>query len=152
MPDNQMMSTIVMLALMGLAFWFLLIRPAQKKQKDQQNMVAQLTPGARVMTTAGVFATIVQVGGKQVVIEIAPGVEMTVLKQAILRVVDPAEDEFEYDPDGDADIVDQDALVESAPGDTFLDHPFDSTRPDVGSAQPDVEPGAPGAGPRPQSN
>lgn len=150
MPDNQMMSTIVMLALMGLAFWFLLIRPAQKKQKDQQNMVAQLTPGARVMTTAGVFATIVHVGTKQVIIEIAPGVEMTVLKQAILRVVDPAEDEFEYD--GDADLVDEDALVESAPADTVLDPPLESTRPEFGSEQPDVEPGAPGSGPRPQSH
>lgn len=93
----QMMSTLLMLALMVAVFYFLLIRPAQKKQKAQQQMVSALEPGSRVMTTAGVFGTIVHLGERQAVIEIAPGVEMTVLKQAIMRAVGSAEDEFEYE-------------------------------------------------------
>ncbi len=99
--DNSMLSTILMLVIMGLAFWLLLIRPAQRKQKAQQEMVSQLGPGARVMTTAGVIATVREVGEKTAVIEISPGIEMTILKQAIMRAVTADEEEFEYDDDSE---------------------------------------------------
>ncbi len=98
-----MLSTLLMLVVMGGAFYLLLIRPAQKKQKDQRTMVDQLVPGARVMTTAGVLATIRHMGERQAVIEIAPGVEMTVLKQAIMRVVPADEEEFEYTDEASAE-------------------------------------------------
>ncbi|MFT3878011.1 MAG: preprotein translocase subunit YajC [Propioniciclava sp.] len=103
--DNSMLSTLLMLAVMGLAFYFLLIRPSQKKQKAQQTMVSQLAPGSRIMTTAGVLATIRHMGERQAIIEIAPGVEMTVLKQAIMRTVNAEEEEFEYDDDTAAETV-----------------------------------------------
>jgi len=106
-------STFLMLALMAAAFYFLLIRPAQKKQKDQQQMVSALAPGVRVMTTAGVFGTVRHLGTRQAIIEIAPGTEMTVLKQAIMRVVPASEEEFEYDdeaaPDAAGDLPDSPA-------------------------------------------
>lgn len=110
--NDSTLSTILMLALMAVAFWFLLIRPAQKKQKAQQELVDSLTEGSRVMTTSGVFGTIRQMGDKQAIIEIAPGIEMTVIKQAIMRVVPASEEEFEYD---DEDIVDLEA-VDGVPG------------------------------------
>lgn len=99
-------STFLMLALMAAAFYFLLIRPAQKKQKDQQQMVSALAPGVRVMTTAGVFGTVRHLGTRQAIIEIAPGTEMTVLKQAIMRVVPASEEEFEYDDEAATDAPD----------------------------------------------
>lgn len=71
--DNSMLSTLLMFAVMGLAFWLLLIRPAQRKQKAQQEMVRALGPGTRVMTTAGVLATVREVGERTAVIEISPG-------------------------------------------------------------------------------
>ena len=101
--DNSMLSTLLMFAVMGLAFWLLLIRPAQRKQKAQQEMVRALGPGTRVMTTAGVLATVREVGERTAVIEISPGVEMTVLKQAIMRTVTADEEEFEYDDEDGAD-------------------------------------------------
>ncbi|WP_282005000.1 preprotein translocase subunit YajC [Propioniciclava sinopodophylli] len=120
--DNSMLSTLLMLAVMGLAFWLLLIRPAQRKQKAQQELVSNLGPGTRVMTTAGVMATIRELGERTAVVEISPGVEMTVLKQAIMRTVDAAEEEFEYD-DEDADVA---AELTTEP----LDGPvFDPERP-----------------------
>ena len=101
--DNSMLSTLLMFAVMGLVFWLLLIRPAQRKQKAQQEMVRALGPGTRVMTTAGVLATVREVGERTAVIEISPGVEMTVLKQAIMRTVTADEEEFEYDDEDGAD-------------------------------------------------
>lgn len=128
--DNSMLSTVLMLVVMGGAFYLLLIRPAQKKQKDQRTMVDQLVPGARVMTTAGVLATIRHMGERQAVIEIAPGVEMTVLKQAIMRVVPAEEEEFEYDDD------DAPADDEVAPQTFESDFFSTDTNPDERPEQP----------------
>lgn len=142
MPDAQMMSTLLMLALMVLAFYFLLIRPAQKKQKQQQTMVSQLAPGSRVMTTSGVYGTIVHLGERQAIIEIAPGVEMTILKQAIMRAVDAADDEFEYAEgeeyvEADAPAMDEEPLTTFDPADRagyseptgYTDEPPTTERP-----------------------
>ena len=121
--DNSMLSTLLMFAVMGLAFWLLLIRPAQRKQKAQQEMVRALGPGTRVMTTAGVLATVREVGERTAVIEISPGVEMTVLKQAIMRTVTADEEEFEYDDEDGAD-----AAAPEASGHESYDT-FDPERP-----------------------
>lgn len=110
--DNSMMSTLLMLAVMALAFWFLLIRPAQRRQKTQQEMISKLAPGSRVVTTAGVLGTLRHAGERQVIVEISPGVEMTILKQAIMRVIEPSEEDFEYDDDAAIDAVDEDVVVE----------------------------------------
>ncbi|MFV0405434.1 MAG: preprotein translocase subunit YajC [Propioniciclava sp.] len=99
------METIIMLVLMVAVFYFLLIRPQQKKQREHRTMMNDLGAGARIMTNAGIFGTIAHMGDKQAIIEVAPGVEMTVMKQAIMRVVDPAEDEFEYDDEAREDDV-----------------------------------------------
>lgn len=108
-----------MLLLMVAAFYFLLIRPAQKKQRAQQEMVGKLAPGTRVMTTAGIYATILHLGDKQAIVEIAPGVEMTLLKQAIMRAVNPDEDEFEYDDDAASDDLEPEASAVEEPTMSF---------------------------------
>jgi hypothetical protein len=61
-----------------------------------------LSPGDRVMLASGLFGTVVSVGAKQVVMEISPGTELTVLKQAISRIVteadeDSADEQEEFD-------------------------------------------------------
>ena len=116
MTDSNLMSTLVMVVLMVAAFWLLLIRPAQKKQKQQQELVNNLGEGSRVMLSSGVFGTIIHNGEKQAIVEVSPGVEMTVLKQAIVRAVEPSEEEFEYD-DAPADEIDGTVVdvVEAAP-------------------------------------
>lgn len=128
MPDTTM-STILMMVLMVVVFYLLLIRPAQKRQKKQQEMVSALAEGSRILTNAGVYATIVRMGEKQAIIEIAPGVEMTVLKQAILRVVNAEEDEFEY-PDDEVAADGVEGIVEDEGGDA----PISFERPTDGSS------------------
>lgn len=139
--DNSMMSTLLMLALMAVAFWFLLIRPAQKRQKTQQDMVSKLSPGSRVVTTAGVLGTLRHVGERQVIVEISPGVEMTILKQAIMRVLEPSEEDFEYDDEAADDVVVPEDLIEDA----SLERPVDAPAPDF--VDPTERPGEPGRRP-----
>ncbi|MFT4294849.1 MAG: preprotein translocase subunit YajC [Micropruina sp.] len=115
MPD---LSTLLMLVLMGAAFYFLLIRPQQKRAKKQQEMTNSLASGTRVMLSSGVFGTIRHLGERQAIIEIAPGIEMTVVKQAIVKTLTPEDDEFEYSDD-------QPAAADDEP----LGSPFDSIEP-----------------------
>lgn len=90
---------LMTLALMGAVFvgaYFLMIRPQQKRLREQQEQAAKIAEGERVMLTSGVFGTVRHLGTKQAVIEVSPGVELTVVRQAIVRIVPAEEEEFEY--------------------------------------------------------
>ncbi len=99
-------STLILIALMVVAFYFLIMRPQRKRQQEIQRTLSALTPGQRVMLGSGLFGTIVTVGPKQVVLEVSPGTELTVLKQAVARAVTESdEDEVVEEVDLDADEV-----------------------------------------------
>ncbi|MGC3993348.1 MAG: preprotein translocase subunit YajC [Propionicimonas sp.] len=102
MGDN-MWSTVLLFVLMGAVLYFLMIRPQQKRQKEQKDLMGSLEPGSRVMLISGIIATVKYLGDKQAVVEISPGVEMTVDKRAISP--QPVTDEFEY-ADDDAEPTD----------------------------------------------
>ena len=102
-------STLLMVALMGGAFYFLLIRPQKKRAKEQQEALAAMQAGSRVMTISGIIGTISHIGEKQAILEIAPGVEITIDKRALST--QPIEDEFEY-VDADADAAELESAVE----------------------------------------
>ena len=84
MASNQY-STLILVLLMVVAFYFLILRPQKKRQQALQKMTRELQPGDQVLLGSGLFGTLVSLGAKQAVLEIAPGVELTVLKQAIVR-------------------------------------------------------------------
>jgi preprotein translocase subunit YajC len=81
----QQYSTLVLVLLMVVAFYFLILRPQKKRQQALAKMTRELQPGDHVLLGSGLFGTLVSLGTKQAVLEIAPGVELTVLKQAIIR-------------------------------------------------------------------
>ena len=60
-------------AAIAAVFWLLIIRPASARRKAQARLIASLAPGQRIMTTAGVFGTLVARKGERVSLEIAPG-------------------------------------------------------------------------------
>jgi len=91
-------TTILFLVVIVAALYFLMIRPQQKRSKQQKEHMASLQPGVRVMTVHGIFGTLVHLGEKQAIIEVSPGVELTILKQAISN--QPVQDEFEYEDEG----------------------------------------------------
>ena len=98
--------TFILIALMVVAFYFLIMRPQKKRQQAAQKTINESQPGTRVMLGSGVFGTVVAVGDKQIVLEIAPGVEVTVLRQAISRVVADEDEDTEFDTDED-DLEDE---------------------------------------------
>jgi preprotein translocase subunit YajC len=102
MPQLDL-PTILMLVGVVALFYFMLVRPQQKRAKDQQKMMSALETGDRVMTISGIVGTVRYLGEKQAIIEISPGVEMTVVKGALST--QPVEDEFEYAEDGTSSPV-----------------------------------------------
>ena len=78
---------LVFFVFAGLAFWFLLIRPQRARAKALQEVREALDVGTRVMTTAGLHATVAAVEGDTVLLEIAPGVQARFAASAVVRVL-----------------------------------------------------------------
>lgn len=75
------------LLLMFVAMYFLLIAPNQRKQKQWQQMLANLKPGDRVTTNGGIRGTIVSVKDDALVVKCAPdNVKLEMVKSAIAAV------------------------------------------------------------------
>jgi len=95
-------STLILVLLMVVAFYFLILRPQKKRQQALAKMTRELQPGDQVLLGSGLFGTLVSLGTKQAVLEISPGVELTVLKQAIVRRATEADvDALSVDEVGD---------------------------------------------------
>ena len=67
-----------MLVLMFAIFYFLLIRPQQKKQKAHKTMLEALRKGDKVWTNGGILGTIVDIDGDNLTLEIAAGVNVVI--------------------------------------------------------------------------
>jgi preprotein translocase subunit YajC len=89
-----------LIVLVFVGFYFLMIRPQRRRQQAVQQQQRTVAPGARVRTTAGMYATVTEVDGDDVVLEVAPGVEVRYLRRAIMEVITPAE-EAEAPADGE---------------------------------------------------
>jgi preprotein translocase subunit YajC len=84
---------LLLIALVFIGFYFLMIRPQRRRQQMAQQNQRTLTPGARVRTTAGMYATVSAVDGDDVILEVAPGVDVRYMRRAVMEVVAPGEDE-----------------------------------------------------------
>ncbi|MCL2652957.1 MAG: preprotein translocase subunit YajC [Propionibacteriaceae bacterium] len=87
---------LIYIVIIGGFIYLMMIRPNQKRAAEQKTMMDAIQPGARVMLTSGLFGTIQAVGDQQMVVELAPGMAVTIVKQAVAKVVPESEEEFEY--------------------------------------------------------
>lgn len=70
-----------------LILYFLLIRPQQKKQKEMQKMLANLKKGDRVLTTGGIYGSVVGVDEAKVVLRVAEDLKLEFAKSAVIQVM-----------------------------------------------------------------
>jgi preprotein translocase subunit YajC len=85
------MSVFIPLILMFAVFYFLLIRPQQKKQRTHRDMLKSLKVGDRVVTTGGLYGTIVAGGDTTIKLEIADKVRVEVGRTYIAGKVESKE-------------------------------------------------------------
>ena len=79
--------TLIMLAVLFGAFYFILIRPQAKRAKEHKAMIAALSKGDEVVTAGGVLGRISGLGEAYVTVEIADGIEVKVQRQAVQTVL-----------------------------------------------------------------
>ena len=71
-----------------VVFWFVLIRPQQKKQKQHAQMLTKLKSGDRVVTNSGIIGTVVNVKDKAVTVRTAGDTKLEFTKGAIAEIVE----------------------------------------------------------------
>lgn len=81
-----MLIQFVPFILIFVLFWFLIIRPQRKRERDHQQMLNSLQIGDRVVTSSGMFGDVAEVTPQTVVVEIAPKVKVTMQRQAIATI------------------------------------------------------------------
>ncbi len=89
-PGNPMISTLLMLLQflpIFLIVYLLLIRPQQKRQKETEKMIQQLKKGDRVLTTGGIYGTVVGIDDAKTVLKVADDVKLEFAKSAIVQVI-----------------------------------------------------------------
>ena len=86
-PQQSTMAMILPFALMFLVFYFLMIRPQQKKIKEHETLVNNLQKGAEVITSAGIIGRIHGIADKFITLEIDNNVKIKILKSRIESVV-----------------------------------------------------------------
>lgn len=83
MGSKEGLTPFIPLILIFAVFYFMILRPQQKKQKDAQKFISELKRGDMVVTNAGIIGTVKTVSDKFVTLEIDEGVCMKVLKSQI---------------------------------------------------------------------
>jgi preprotein translocase subunit YajC len=86
MPGGDIMTFLPMIAIF-IVFYFLLIRPQQKKAKETRAMLAALQKGDEVVTAGGIVGRIAKLGDQYAAVEVASGVEVNVQRGAVAQIL-----------------------------------------------------------------
>lgn len=84
---GSLISTLIMFGAIFAIFYFMIIRPQQKRAKEREKLLSNIEKGDKIITSGGVHATIVGIEDKTVLIEIAPNVKIKVDRSAIGSVI-----------------------------------------------------------------
>ena len=88
-PDSPWAGFMMPLLLIAI-FYFMFLRPQQRKEKERRNMIETLRAGAKVVFAGGIIGTIVEASEKSFMVETADGSRMEVLRNCVQGVVEPA--------------------------------------------------------------
>ena len=89
--SGSMVPMLVTMMLVFGIFYFMMIRPQQRKEKERQKLISELRAGQRVIFAAGLVGTIAECRQYTFLIEVASGVRMEVARGAVSRVLKDGE-------------------------------------------------------------
>ncbi len=93
-----MLGMIIPMVLIFAIFYFMLIRPQQRREKERQALIGAIKSGDRILFCGGMIGTVVNVKDKILVVKIADNVKVEVARGSVLRVID--KDEKDVDTNG----------------------------------------------------
>jgi len=103
---------IIMVLMLGVMY-VLMIRPQRQRQAQQQSTIDGASVGDDVLTTGGIYGTIAEVEGDDIVVEIASGVTVHMTRRGIAAVLPPEdEDVDEVEELEDAEEQDESAVTD----------------------------------------
>jgi preprotein translocase subunit YajC len=78
------MAIIVLyLALLAGAFFFLIVRPQRRQIAARKSLIASLEVGDEIITAGGIYGTVLEISDATLLVEVAPGVALTVAREAV---------------------------------------------------------------------
>jgi len=85
--DGGLMSTIIMFALIIGIFYFLILRPQQKRQKEREKLLESVKKGDKVITSGGLHGTVAGIDEKTLLIQVSENVKMKFERSAVTTIV-----------------------------------------------------------------
>ncbi len=82
-PQGNLLTALIPFVLVFVIFYVLIILPTRKKQKKHMDMVNELKPGDRIITTGGIYGTIMGVQQDRIELKIATNVKIDITKSAV---------------------------------------------------------------------
>lgn len=86
-PRAGMLQMVGMFLILGVMFYFLLIRPQQKQRKEQEQLLKNVKTGDKILMSNGIYGIVSNVKDKTLMVKIADNVKIEVLKSAVSSVV-----------------------------------------------------------------
>ncbi len=86
------MSLLIIIVFGFLMMWLFVLLPQRRRQAAQSAMLDALEPGDEVLTAGGLYGSVVEIDDDELVLEVAPEVEVRVARRAIAAVIPPDED------------------------------------------------------------
>ena len=74
------------LILIFIVFWFILIFPQQRRQKQHKKMLESLEKGDKIVTIGGIYGTVTQIGERTVIIKVDENTKLEIAKNAIASI------------------------------------------------------------------
>jgi preprotein translocase subunit YajC len=107
---------LILMALLFVVFYVVAVRPQRQRQAQHQSMIDRLEVGEDVLTTGGIYGTVTQAEGDDLVVQIADGVDVHMTRRGIAAVLPPEDEledeeelEDEYEEENVTEAVDEDS-------------------------------------------
>ncbi len=85
--SGNLISTVIMFGAIFLIFYFMIIRPQQKRAKEREKLLSNVQKGDKVITSGGLHGTVVHIEEKTVFIQVSDNVKLKYEKSAIGTVI-----------------------------------------------------------------
>ena len=82
-----MLASFIPLILIFLIFYFLLIRPQQKKQKEHKILLDSIQRGDEILSSGGILGKVIKVDNDKLTVEISKGVNVTIIRSTVADVI-----------------------------------------------------------------
>ena len=91
--SGSMITGLIPFVLIFVLFYFLILRPQQKQNKEKENMLKNLKRGDNILTSGGIYGKLVNITGDTLTVEIAKGINIRVSRTGVAGLANPNDED-----------------------------------------------------------